>query len=233
VVSFFGGDGMVLTGKRVADIGCGTGMTDLLVAVEAGPELLVGFDLLPVDTKELERQAVQAGVVARYPHNLEFRVCEQERLPADDDTFDYVFSWSAFEHIGNPIPVLREIRRVLKPSGTLMIQVWPFFYSKHGSHLWDWYPAGFAPLLHDTSTVVDRVRGNPDLGPPWTDALLAAYGDLNRITADELHRCLMIAGLRMGKLELLTEALHIPAELDCLPPSLVGISGIKLLAHPR
>ena len=78
-----------------------------------------------------------------------------------------------------------------------------------------------------------RPLRNPDLGPPWTDALLAAYADLNRITADELHRCLMVAGLRMGKLELLTEALHIPPELDCLPPSLVGISGIKLLAHPR
>ena len=190
VVQFFGEDGVVLGGKRVADIGCGKGMTDLILATEAGPELLVGFDLEAVDTQELDDLARKAGVVDRYPGNLEFRECEPERLFADDASFDYAFSWSSFEHIVNPLPVLREIRRVLKPTGILMIQVWPFFHSQHGSHLWDWFPAGFAPLLYDTDTVLNRVLGNPDLGPPWSQEIVRAYAELNRITVDELHRYL-------------------------------------------
>jgi SAM-dependent methyltransferase len=233
VMAFFAGDGLSLAGKRVADIGCGDGMTDLVLAAEAGPELVVGFDLSPVDPEKLAEQARAAGVAATYPDNLEFRQCEPERLNADDASFDYVFSWSAFEHVANPLPVLREIRRVLEPRGTLMIQVWPFFYSKHGSHLWDWYPDGFASLLHDTDTVVGRVRDHPELGPPWSELLLDAFRDLNRITVDELHRYLMIAGFRIGKLQLLTETLHIPPELESLPPSLVGVSGVKLLACRR
>ncbi|HVF12972.1 MAG TPA: class I SAM-dependent methyltransferase [Acidimicrobiales bacterium] len=233
VVEFFAGDGLVMKGKRVADVGCGDGMTDLVLAAEAGPDLVVGFDLTPVDPRELEKQALEDGVVTRYPGNLEFRQCGPERLTAEDASFDYVFSWSAFEHIANPLPVLREIRRVLRPGGTLMIQVWPFFYSKHGSHLWDWYPEGFAPLLHDTDTVIGRVRDNPDLGPPWSELLIKAYRELNRITVDELHRDLMVAGFRIAKLQLLTETFHIPPELASLPPSLVGISGVKLLACIR
>lgn len=233
MIEFFGGDGVTLAGKRVADIGCGMGMMDLVIATEAGPELLVGFDLELVDRSDLEDRAREAGFVDGHPTNLEFRQCEREQLCADDATFDLAFSWSAFEHITNPLPVLREIRRVLKPGGILMIQVWPFFFSQHGSHLWDWYPAGFAPLLHDTDTVVERVLANPDMGPPWAETLLRAYGELNRITVDELHRYLMIAGFRIGKLELLSEAVHIPPELESLPASLIGISGVKLLAGLR
>jgi hypothetical protein len=35
----------------------------------------------------------------------------------------------------------------------------------------------------------------------------------------------------MAKLELITEPIHVPRELAFLPPSLLGISGVKLLAY--
>ena len=43
----------------------------------------------------------------------------------------------------------------------------------------------------------------------------------------------MIAGFRIGKLELISEPVHIPPELESLPPSVIGISGVKLLAGLR
>ena len=46
VIDFFGGDGISLQGKRLADIGCGDGIIDLGVTLAAKPDRLVGFDLL-------------------------------------------------------------------------------------------------------------------------------------------------------------------------------------------
>lgn len=233
VVSFLGDEGIDLRGLRVADIGCGDGIMDLGVVQQASPGLLVGFDIDPVDVAGLVARARERGVATDLPQNLRFEQCEAESLPAEDRSFDHVFSWSAFEHVLRPIPVLREIHRVLRPSGLLMIQLWPFFHSKHGSHLWDWFPDGFAQLLWEPGEVERRVRAEPEKGPAWTDHLLAAYRELNRITLDDLQRALLVAGFDVTKLELITETLHIPAELAHLPVSLLGISGVKLLAAPR
>lgn len=226
-------DGIPLAGTRVADIGCGDGSMDLGFLQVAQPELLVGFDIVPVDTGHLLTGAAAGGFASSLPANLRFELCEEDRLPAPDDSFDHVFSWSAFEHILRPLAILREVHRVLRPGGVLMIQLWPFYHSKHGSHLWDWFPDGFPQLLLDDDTIATAVRSNPDVGPSWSEELLVAYRELNRITVDDLHRYLMLANFRVAKLELLTEGFHIPPELAFLPPSLLGISGVKLLAVPR
>lgn len=230
VIEFFAADGISLAGKDVADIGCGTGDMDLGVVHRAQPARLVGFDLLDVDTDALLANARAAGLATELPSNLRFERCEMERLPAGDATFDYIFTWSAFEHVANPVAVLREVRRVLRPAGVVMIQVWPFFHSRHGSHMWDWFPEGFAQLLHDTEEIERAVRAKPVGGREWSEAVLAAYRDLNRLTVDDLHRYLTVAGLRICKVELLSEAFHVPPALASLPPSLLGISGVKLLA---
>ncbi|MGH9282126.1 MAG: class I SAM-dependent methyltransferase, partial [Acidimicrobiales bacterium] len=186
-----------------------------------------------VDVDGLLLRARARGVLTELPCNLRFEHCGPEQLPAPDGSFDHVFSWSAFEHVVRPVAVLREVRRVLRPGGVLMIQLWPFYHSKHGSHLWDWFPDGFAQLLWDPAEVERRVRARPDLGPGWTDNLLSAFGELNRITVDDLQRALLMAGFDVTSLELLTECFHIPPELAHLPLSVLGISGVKLLAVPR
>ncbi|HET7489410.1 MAG TPA: class I SAM-dependent methyltransferase [Acidimicrobiales bacterium] len=232
VVDFLAEDGVDMRGKRVADIGCGDGVMDLGVFQQAQPAELVGFDVSPVDVESLRRRAAAEGVATSLPAGLGFEVCGPESLPAGDDTFDVIFSWSAFEHILRPIPVLKEVHRVLRPDGTLMIQLWPFFHSKHGDHLWDWFPDGWAHLVHDPFEVERLVRADPDKGPGWTELLLEAYRTLNRITLEDLHRALLSAGLRVSRLQLLSELTHIPVELAHLPLSLLAVSGVKLLAVP-
>lgn len=44
-----------------------------------------------------------------------------EKLPFADDSFDLVTANMVFEHVEAPLPLLREIRRVLKPGGRLMV----------------------------------------------------------------------------------------------------------------
>ena len=51
-------------------------------------------------------------------------------IPFEDNRFDAVVSFEVFEHVFNPTEVLREIRRVLKPGGQLLITV-PFAWDEH------------------------------------------------------------------------------------------------------
>ena len=234
VVQFFADEGVILEGATLADIGCGDGVMDLGVVHQAKPALVVGYDINAVDTASLLDRARARGVAdGELPPELRFEVCGATTLPVADGTFDHVFSWSAFEHILQPLPVLKEVHRVLKPGGFLMIQLWPFYHSKHGSHLWDWFPDGFAQLLYDPAAVERHVLAHPDQGPAWIDALLGAFRELNRVTLDDLQRALLGAGFDVVKLELLTECFHIPEPLAHLPLSLLGISGVKLLAAPQ
>lgn len=233
MVAFFGDEGIDLRGTRLADVGCGDGVTDLGVFQRCEPSLLVGFDVSPVDTSSLLARAIAQGAATALPQGLRFEVCGQEELPAEDDSFDHIFSWSAFEHVGRPIAVLKEVHRVLRPDGTLMIQLWPFYHSKHGSHLWDWFPEGFGQLLHDPFQVERQVLAQPEKTPAWSEGLIEGFRGLNRITLDDLQRALLHGGFDVVKLELLHEPFHIAPELSHLALSLLAVAGVKLLAVPR
>lgn len=228
VIDFFGGDGIQLTGKRVADVGAGDGSIDLGIAIRAQPAELVGFDIRLTDVDILRAKALDAGI-ADLPACLRFELCGETTIPAPDRSFEFVVSWSAFEHILQPVPVLREVRRVLADDGVLFIQVWPFYDSEHGSHLNDWFPEGFAQLNHSDADILARLQAEPERNQGG-EVMFDAYELLNKITVDQLHAALREAGFRIVKLELLSNAIHVPWTARDLPPSRVGVAGVKLLA---
>jgi 2-polyprenyl-3-methyl-5-hydroxy-6-metoxy-1,4-benzoquinol methylase len=230
VIDFFAGDGISFTGRRVADVGCGDGIIDLALALRAEPERLVGFDVRATDVPHLARLAREHAGLTELPTNLSFATCDERTLPAEDHSFDYVVSWSAFEHIADPTAVLGEIRRILTPEGVLFIQLWPFYDSAHGTHLVDWFPDGFAQYRHTDEEIARTLRASDD--QVMGAEMLEAYRTLNRITADDLHGALRRAGLRTAKLALRADAVHLPDEVSDLPFSRIGISGIKLFAIP-
>jgi SAM-dependent methyltransferase len=234
VIDFFAGAMLTLEGREVADIGSGDGIIDLGVVAHARPARLVGFDVRTVDEHKLLEMARAAGITdlgGGLPPQLEFRTSLPCELPAETDSFDFVISWSAFEHIADPVGVLREVHRVLRPGGVVMIQLWPFFYSENGSHLWNWLPGGFSHLMLNDDEVADRMRAcEPD--PIVTARMLDEYTQLNQITLDGLQRALLAAGLVVVRLELLTNTVNIPAAIAHLPLSSLGIAGVKLLAVP-
>lgn len=231
VVDFLAGDGLSLEGRDVADIGCGDGIIDLGLVDLARPKRLVGFDLEPVDTTALLRDARRAGVGADgLPDALEFRTNGRTELPARDGEFDVLVSWSTFEHVDEPIGLLREMRRIVADDGLLFLQIWPLYFSQHGSHLWPWYPEGYAQFQHSDAEIEDRIRGAEARREKDVSFILDEYRSLNRITVDKLHRALLAAGFYVAKFELLTGATRITRSLNRLPLSDLGIAGIKLLA---
>jgi SAM-dependent methyltransferase len=233
VVGFLRDGGVTLDEREVADVGCGDGITDLGVVHLAKPKRLVGFDIVPTDPARLRRLAVEAGIAGDLPSSLEFRTSGPTRLPRDDSSLDVVFTWSAFEHMQDPIGVAEEIRRVLRSDGTLMVQVWPFFHAKHGSHLWHWFPDGFDHLLMTPSELAQAMRDKSGTNVAGVEGMIREYDRLNRMTVDDLQRSLLAAGFRITRFELITEAIDVPRALERLPLSRLGIGGVKLLAVPE
>ncbi len=230
IIEFFGSDFHTLTGKAVVDVGCGDGIIDLGVFRRAAPSRLVGFDRRPTDTELLARLASAEGQPGDLPRGLEFRTSPANALDAESESFDLAFSWSAFHHLENAVGAVAELRRVMQPGGVLMIQVYPFFNSPHGSLLEQWYPDGFAQLLHGGDEIASTVRSQPGPEPAWDEHLLDCYRKLNRLTLDELGVMLVEGGFRITRLQLIGEEVRIPPELAGRPLSHLGIGGAKLLA---
>ena len=232
VISFLDGEGGGLTGRSVADVGCGDGIIDLGLMHKAQPEVLDGFDVNLTDSGHLLNRAKQEGVCDELPGNLHFHASAPKRLPSEDHQYDVVVSWSAFEHIAEPISILGEIHRIMRPDGLFFLQLWPFYHSSGGSHLWDWFDDPFPNLTRHEDEVVAALRADPKPSTEWTEYMLDEYRHLNQITLDELQRCILAAGMAVRKFEILTHAVHVPLELQRYSLSQLGIAGIKLIATP-
>lgn len=57
-------------------------------------------------------------------------VCDLAAIPVADDRFDLVLCSQVLEHIPEPLEVLKELRRVLKPGGLIWASA-PLFYEEH------------------------------------------------------------------------------------------------------
>jgi ubiquinone/menaquinone biosynthesis C-methylase UbiE len=232
VIETFAAEGLSLTDRTIADVGCGDGIIDLGILHKARPRRLVGFDLNQTDTAHLAQLASQEGVSTADWDGLSFERSDVARLPAEDDTFDFVTSWSAFEHISHPTEVLTEIRRILSPGGAFFLQLWPFYYSAKGSHLWEWFPEDHHHLQRAESEIVAKLIAS-DLKPDdWTQMMAREFQHLNRITIDELQRSMLSAGFVVRRLDLMTSPVQLTPELGRYSWLDLAVSGIKLIATP-
>jgi SAM-dependent methyltransferase len=75
-------------------------------------------------------------------------------MPFPDGSIDVVLITQVLEHIPDPIAVIGEIWRVLKPSGTLILSV-PSIFPQHGSpgDYWRYMPQGLQWILRDFQSV--------------------------------------------------------------------------------
>lgn len=233
IASFGEPCGVTLDGLDIADIGCGEGSMALGLCHQVRPRKLIGFDLIATDVGVLMERSRALGLADAVPRALEFRQSAPASTGADDDEFDFVYSWSAFEHVWDPIAVLEEIRRILRPEGYFFLQLWPFYFSAKGSHLWQWFDEDFHHLLAHEREIVAQVSASDRQPQEWAAYMTREFEHLNRVTVDELQRAVLVAGFDVVRLELLTSPTMLTPSLARYSWSDLGISGIKLLARPR
>jgi len=98
---------------RGLDLGCGDGHLMAILTGHAGRRELAGLDIDPRETAIAQARNIYGVVVSAPADNLPFRDCQ----------FDFIFSNSVLEHIGNIEGVLKEVARVLRPSGRFLFTV--------------------------------------------------------------------------------------------------------------
>lgn len=99
-------------GEVVADIGAGTGfITESLVKK--------GMKVIAIDQSEAMLQQLQAKFPQR--NGVDCRVGEAEELPVESDSVDHVFANMYLHHVENPLDAIKEMARILKPGGQLVI----------------------------------------------------------------------------------------------------------------
>ena len=99
---------------RVLDVACGPAFLTMAFAEACGSA--VGLDATDAQLDLARREAERRGLA-----NLSFVSGEAEQLDVDDGSFDIVSCRAAFHHFAEPEAVLREMVRVARPAGALLI----------------------------------------------------------------------------------------------------------------
>jgi ubiquinone/menaquinone biosynthesis C-methylase UbiE len=99
-------------GKLAADIGAGTGFISQGLAAR-------GVKVIAVDQSEamlleLSKKHSQSG-------EIDCRPGDAEQLPIDNETVHYTFANMSLHHVENPAAAIKEMARILKPKGRLVI----------------------------------------------------------------------------------------------------------------
>ena len=94
-------------GKKVLEIGCGTGTFAYAVARR-------GAKILAVDY--IKEAIIEAKETYRHP-NLEYKVGDTKKIPGK---FDIVVSLGTLEHLDDPLVVLKKFKQHLKPGGKII-----------------------------------------------------------------------------------------------------------------
>jgi ubiquinone/menaquinone biosynthesis C-methylase UbiE len=99
-------------GQSLLDVGCGPGTITCDLARLVAPGTVVGVDTSEEVLVEARAEAGRAGV-----STVVFEVGNAFGLPFDDSSFDVVHAHQVLQHVGDPVSVLVEMRRVCRPGG--------------------------------------------------------------------------------------------------------------------
>lgn len=100
------------------DVGCGPGNIALKLAQRRPQGLIVGLDRSRNMVQTARRAACESGLASR----AFFQQASAEQLPFTGGAFDAVFSNSVLHHLANPSEVLKEMLRVVKPEGAILVR---------------------------------------------------------------------------------------------------------------
>jgi SAM-dependent methyltransferase len=110
-------------GARVADIGCGHGITTVLMAKAFPRSTIVGYDYHAPSIEAAREEARREGVADR----VTFEVASAKDYPGTG--FDLVAFFDCLHDMGDPVGAAKHVRESLAPDGTWMI-VEPFAHDR-------------------------------------------------------------------------------------------------------
>ena len=162
-----------LAGKRVADLGCGSGWASRWMR-EHGAASVLGFDLSQNMIARATRDTADPAV--------EYRIADLEVLDLPEATFELVFSALAFHYIADFGRLTRMVHKALTPGGDLVFTIehpvfmaavhphwtldeegrktWPVNgYSAEGERRTDWFAKGVVKHHRTLATTLNTLIG--------------------------------------------------------------------------
>jgi ubiquinone/menaquinone biosynthesis C-methylase UbiE len=126
---------------KIVDVGCGTGSVSFMISPIVGERgVVVGVDSNQHAINYCNEIARGNAIL-----NTKFMLADAMNLDFESHTFDIAYSRFLFQHIKKPKKALREMVRITKRGGTVMVEDCDLFtwlvYPKNESvsKLWHWY----------------------------------------------------------------------------------------------
>jgi len=113
----------IIQGRKILDVGCNLGVITYEIANKNYDSEVIGIDsahYLIEAAKDLYKSCSNLRYEAMDVYNLSFK----------NDEFDCVSLLEVIEHLNDPLKAIREIRRVLKPEGVIVLSTNNVYYSR-------------------------------------------------------------------------------------------------------
>ncbi|PIR49071.1 hypothetical protein COU80_01515 [Candidatus Peregrinibacteria bacterium CG10_big_fil_rev_8_21_14_0_10_55_24] len=142
--------------------------------------IVLNIGSLSKDLKDMHRRMLNLDLVA-YP-NVDV-VADAHRLPFVDESMDIVLFKNVLEHVRDPLTVMEEIQRVLKPGGLLFIKL-PFLQPFHAvpDDYQRYSVSGIKELLKDYEELSFSIAVGPGSMLSWIlrewFAVLTSFGNV-------------------------------------------------------
>jgi ubiquinone/menaquinone biosynthesis C-methylase UbiE len=101
-------------GARILDAGCGEGSACCWLAARHPRCEFLGVDISPIGVEMASKAS---------PSNARFQVSDLQKMPFEAGSFDFVYSQSVIEHVPDWQASIREMYRVVKKGGEVLIRV--------------------------------------------------------------------------------------------------------------
>lgn len=174
--------GVDLAKARVLDVGASHGLISLSLAERC--DYVAGID---VDQAALR----QAAREPRDPDRAGFAIASGMQLPFADASFDVVICNHVYEHVPDPMLLMAEIARVLRPAGTCYFaggHRLQLIEPHHRLPLLSWLPRRLADAW--LRALGRGQRYEEDFLPPWRlPTLFTAFGEARNVTPELLRQC--------------------------------------------
>lgn len=176
-----------LSGRTVADFGCGCGAVAVAIARMVADARVVGIDIQTRHLKRARQSAAAAGVGAR---------CHfMTRL---SEPVDVILSLDAFEHFDDPADVLDTMHEWLRPGGTVLAAFGPTWFHPHGGHLFSVFP-----WAHLMFTEAALMRWRADFKRDGASRFREVEGGLNRMSIRRFERLVSESPLELDWVRLI------------------------------